>query len=237
MSSRVHTRTFGSGYSRTWLRHRSAVRSNQNRAVCVSTCPLNGIAAIARSKALSRSVAMMMRRAVRQVVIVAHLAAIMVRQFRDRRVVEDAIDMAGEEFRIDHAGGSSMVAAAVRPNIGATRRSLEIFATSYGKRVSVRAGSRSPCDLATARERHEPTTDPHGDGTGRTARVRARARRRAGKKHCSGAAPRGVPGAGRGGGGRLDTRLGRIRAARLFWRSSARFSPARTPAPAITHAA
>ena len=43
---------------------------------------------------------------VRQVVIVAHLAAVVVRQLRDRRVVEDEIDMAGEEVRIDHWAGS-----------------------------------------------------------------------------------------------------------------------------------
>jgi hypothetical protein len=40
----------------------SAVASNQNRAVWVSTCPLKGIAARIRSKAESRSLATMMRR-------------------------------------------------------------------------------------------------------------------------------------------------------------------------------
>ena len=39
---------------------------------------------------------------VRQVVIVAHLAAVVVGQFGDRRVVEDAVEMAGEKIRIDH---------------------------------------------------------------------------------------------------------------------------------------
>src|ERR1043165_1425680 len=70
MSRRRHTSTLGSGYSMTWFGQRSAVRSNQRRAVG----------------------------------IVARLAAIVVRQLRDRRVVEHAVEMAGQEIRIEHGG-------------------------------------------------------------------------------------------------------------------------------------
>jgi hypothetical protein len=41
---------------------------------------------------------------VRQVVIIAYLAPVVVGQLRDCRVVEDAIDVTGKEFRIDHEG-------------------------------------------------------------------------------------------------------------------------------------
>ena len=53
----------------------SAVASNQNRAVAVSTCPLNGTAASTWSKALCRSVATISRRPSGKIVVVAHLAA------------------------------------------------------------------------------------------------------------------------------------------------------------------
>src|SRR6185437_14544005 len=50
---------------------------------------------------------------VRQVVIIPHLAAIVVRQLRDRRVLEHAVEMAGQEIRIDQGGSPCGTAALV----------------------------------------------------------------------------------------------------------------------------
>ena len=46
----------------TWLGARSAVASNQNAAISLSTCPLNGIVPSTTSNALSLSVATSTRR-------------------------------------------------------------------------------------------------------------------------------------------------------------------------------
>ena len=55
------TITDGSGTLMTWLGTRSAVASNQNDAIWLSTCPLKGMVPSTTSKALMRSVAIRVR--------------------------------------------------------------------------------------------------------------------------------------------------------------------------------
>jgi len=100
MLRRRPTTTFGSGYSMTWLGQMSLVEpETRDLGQHLALQRNRGQHAVEGRKPIACD---QDAPPVGQVVIVAHLAGVMVRQLGDRRIPQRAIEIGGEQSRIGH---------------------------------------------------------------------------------------------------------------------------------------